>query len=596
MNRLAFRYSLPVLLFALSGAAYALGLGELRGQPSLGERFRLEVEILGDGKAALDPSCFRLIPPASGGDLPWLKKASLSIRKGSPSILEISSETPLRDPVTVLALQMACGHEVGREYVIFASPPKAAPPDLPVRQEVPLSSNPGASAKKPTPVVRPRNLAPRQADVPERLKPRVAEKRMAPNPVPDRLLLSNGEDVGEPSLRLATDLLSLSVGAKTAEATEAQREILRLEFRMLLSMNEQATSQLATAEKLRNMESTLGDLQQRAAEFSQRIEKGAPAEAPAAKPEAAPVAVPSVAVGNPEEDSSGISDWSFYGVILGVVLGLGGWFGWRKYQERRLDEADAGYQVAAPDLKIDPKREDEREESGVVDLAVEPNVSAAPLAVDLELDGGEAPAVSPAAAASSSSESMDSVLSISATTLDEHFEANPVMELADIMLSFGRVKGAAQALQEYIDNNPQEALQPWIRLMDVYRMAGMRNEFEAVSRNLNQNFNVEVQQWSGANAAAGSHTLDLVLDDVAEPAAAVPQAPKPECLEDMPRLMGMVCDLWGTGDVVGYLYQLLRDNRGGQRVGFALPVVEEILFLIELKETAHRMEKENVAS
>lgn len=306
--------------------------------------------------------------------------------------------------------------------------------------------------------------------------------------------------------------------------------------------------------------------------------------------------MPSVAVANPEEDSSGISDWSFYGVILGVALGLGGWFGWRKYQERRLDEADAGYQVAAPDLKVDPKREDEREESGVVDLAVEPNVSAAPMAVDLELDGGEAPAVSPAAAASSSSESMDSVLSISATTLDEHFEANPVMELADIMLSFGRVKGAAQALQEYIDNNPQEALQPWIRLMDVYRMAGMRNEFEAVSRNLNQNFNVEVQQWSGANAAAGSHTLDLVLDDVAEPAAAVPQAPKPECLEDMPRLMGMVCDLWSTGDVVGYLYQLLRDNRGGQRVGFALPVVEEILFLIELKETAHRMEKENVAS
>ncbi len=27
------------------------------------------------------------------------------------------------------------------------------------------------------------------------------------------------------------------------------------------------------------------------------------------------------------------------------------------------------------------------------------------------------------------------------------------MELSDIMLSFGRVKGAAQALQEYIDNN-----------------------------------------------------------------------------------------------------------------------------------------------
>jgi S1-C subfamily serine protease len=52
----------------------------------------------------------------------------------------------------------------------------------------------------------------------------------------------------------------------------------------------------------------------------------------------------------------------------------------------------------------------------------------------------------------------------------------------------------------------------------------------------------------------------------------------------------MVCELWRTGDVVGYLYQLLRDNRGGQRVGFALPVVEEILFLVELKETSNRIE------
>ena len=93
-------------------------------------------------------------------------------------------------------------------------------------------------------------------------------------------------------------------------------------------------------------------------------------------------------------------------------------------------------------------------------------------------------------------------MSISAATVNEHFEANPVMELAEIMLSFGRVKGAAQALQEYIDTNPQEALKPWIRLMDVYRMAGMRHEFEKVARELNKNFNVEVQKWELSAEAA----------------------------------------------------------------------------------------------
>jgi hypothetical protein len=204
--------------------------------------------------------------------------------------------------------------------------------------------------------------------------------------------------------------------------------------------------------------------------------------------------------------------------------------------------------------------------------------------VDVELDAGgenlsgrsEMPVKAP-----ERGQGQDSVMSINATTLDEHFEANPVMELADIMLSFGRVKGAAQALQEYIDHNPQDALQPWIRLMDVYRMAGMRAEFENVARNLNLHFNVEVQSWDDALSG-----IDVPSSDSERPVA-----PRPQTLEDLPRLMNTIVDLWNSGDVVGYLYQLLRDNRGGQRLGFSLPVVEDVLFLIELKETANRMEK-----
>lgn len=579
MNRLAFRCSVPVLLLALSGAAYALGLGELHGQPSLGERLRLEVDILGEGKGSLDPGCFRLVQPAGGADLPWLKKATLSIRKGSPSVLQINSDAPLREPITQVALSVGCGHEFSREYTLLASPASATapPPVLPPVERPPVARQQAPRTPRPS---RP-NVLPAQLEAPQRLAPVPVAKRQAPSGLPDRLMLSSGEDVGEPSLRLATDLPGLAPAA----VTDAQRDILRLEFRMLLAMNEQATTQLATAEKLRNMEGTLGELQQRATDFSQRVEKGAtPAETDVAGP--GTVASKPAAPAPEPEDSSG---FGLYGVLLGALVGLLGWFGWRKYQERKASMQDEGREDSSY-LMVDPKRDGEREEPGVVDLPVEPAASGSSMAVDLELDSaGAAPVKAPAAA---HSESLDSVLSVSATTLDEHFEANPVMELADIMLSFGRVKGAAQALQEYIDNNPQEALQPWIRLMDVYRMAGMRAEFEAVSRNLNQNFNVEVQEWAPSGAEP---SLDLVLEEEASPEP-VPVAPRAECLEDMPRLMSTVCDLWGSGDVVGYLYQLLRDNRGGQRVGFSLPVVEEILFLIELKETAQRMEKEAVTS
>jgi hypothetical protein len=173
------------------------------------------------------------------------------------------------------------------------------------------------------------------------------------------------------------------------------------------------------------------------------------------------------------------------------------------------------------------------------------------------------------------------------------------MELADIMLSFGRVKGAAQALQEYIDNNPQEALQPWIRLMDVYRLAGMRDEFEAVAQNLNQHFNVEVQSW---DASRPDEVLDFVLDagtaSLVEPPRQSSEGNLLESgLEEMTRIMECVVRLWPDDEyVLEYLNQLLRDNRGGQRQGFSLVVVDDILFLIELKETIASLAKEAAAA
>lgn len=587
LDRLVFRYSASLCMLVLSGSVAAVGLGELRGQPVLGNSIRLEIALLGTEKQPLDAACFRLVQPDGSSDLPWLKKASLSIRKGVPTLLEIRSEAPLREPILQLAIQLGCGHEISRDYIVMASPARegatlVAEP-RPDHAEAPVASTPVRKT------VRNRPVMPIAVEPPAKLSPQKSERRSAEKGLPDRLMLSGAADVGEPSLRLATELL-LGVGAK-----EAQREILRLEFRMLLAMHEQATSQMAVAEKLRNMEGTLGELQQLAGEFAQRVEKegGVPVPSvPAVVVQPQALAVPEANIPvRPQpnlpapvvKESSGPTEWGVYGVLLGVVLGLAGWFGWRKYRERQQEFAEIEPQTHVPEVRVDPQRAEEHEELGGIDLPFEAAAMGMPMQVDVELDAKDdvAPATSPEPERSPA-HPQDSILSINATTLDEHFEANPVMELADIMLSFGRVKGAAQALQEFIDHNPQEALQPWIRLMDVYRMAGMRAEFENVARNLNLNFNVEVQSWDSTKSALSTNSSEDMAD--------LPLAPRPQSLEDLPRLLQTVLELWESGDVVGYLYQLLRDNRGGQRQGFSLPVVEDILFLIELKETSNRME------
>jgi predicted negative regulator of RcsB-dependent stress response len=568
---------LSALSFALlfSGDVIALGLGELRSMPNLGDRLRLEIEIIGTPKEIIDPACFRLSQAPNQDDLPRLKQATFSIRKGNPAILEIRSDAPLRDPILQLSIHIACGHEMVRNYIILASPE----PISALTSDAPLS--PGAARvpvsdlrlgdsppprKRSASRVRARSTAPEQLQkvVPDRVVPRATLEGIS-----DRLMLS-GVDVGDPSLLLSTEMLSPS--ADRASVNEAQREILRLEFRTLLALHEQATTQLAAAEKLRSLEASLTELKRQADILTQ---SAVPPTVAKPLPPTKPVVV--------EPEESFVSEWGLYLLLIALLLAVGGFLGWRNYRERQLRALDDDIALSSPDFPVDPKRSEEREELGGVDLDVDPAIMGAPMKLDFPLDEDIDAEKAPKATAVA--QKNDSLMSISATTVDEHFEANPVLELADIMLSFGRVKGAAQALQEYIDQNPQEALQPWIRLMEVYRLAGLREEFEKVAHNLNQNFNVEIQQWDPVESKSNWHNIDMLLDDSIEQVTQVqPEQTKVESMEDLVWIVDRVTELWADGDVIGYLQRLLRDNREGKRAGFALQVVADMLFLVELKE------------
>ena len=524
-----FRFSLIAALVALSGEVAAIGLGELRGKPALGDKPRFELDILGAGTGSLDAGCFQLKQPAGDDSLPWLKQATFSVRRGNPAVLEIRSSTPLSDPVLGVAVYVSCGHDMVREYVVFASPPTGRVADVSPPLRAPATTS---APRRQVAAVRPATVSASSAPVSSQL----AEPAKLP----------------------------------VAQGSAAPAE-----------------------DKIKSMEATVGELQQRAADLTQRIEEAAaiPPAGQAVPPEAKPVSPAPVQAAAPSapagETKSGGSGWSLYGALFGALLAVAAWLGWRSYSQRRQE---AGGAFGAPDVVVDPQRMDEHEERGGVDLQMDPVAMVTPAKLDVGAAGAQ-----PAMPGAGSSSRLDSVMSISAATVDEHFEANPVMELAEIMLSFGRVKGAAQALQEYIDANPQEALKPWIRLMDVYRMAGMRHEFERVARELNKNFNVEIQKWE-LPAEEADTSVDVVLDADHSRPASRPDEVRVEGVESMPAIMEQVLMRWPEGDVIGYLNQLLRDNRGGTRIGFALPVVSDILFLIDLKEVAKTIEGESAAT
>jgi pilus assembly protein FimV len=581
---LKFRFSLAFLLAAVSGAVSAIGLGDLRGQPALGDRFSLAVNLLGVKNSPPDASCFQLVRPQQEVSLPWLRDAALRVVHGPQPLLEIHSAQVLREPIMQLAVHVSCGYEIQREYTLLASPRIESAQE----QVRPVASPSGSSRAKqqggdakPLPGISATSSekASRKSAVPAS-SPAQASAARKEDPA-DRLMLSSAGDA-EPASRLEK---LFAQQLMTAEPDAKRRELLQQEFRMLLALQEKANKDAEATEKLSTMEAELLELRENIQGLSDGVvansgvvstEQAVPQLADVRPQERPPVKSDAQSVAVVEESS--LSDWMLYGLLIGILLGVAGWLSWHIYRDRvarrALEDEHLPSQKAI--VKLDDGEEVPRSGAAItnnpvhaVALAVERDDLLVTNSFSEPLPLEQKPEIDP--------------FPIGNASLEDDLDVSPVMELADIMLSFGRVKGAAQALQEFVDNNPQEALQPWIRLMDVYRMAGMREEFEHVARNLNRNFNVEIQSWEAvANATASIDPLPS------------PESGNPVVLgvEDMPGIISSLVRVWGSDDVVGYLHQLLRDNRSGQRQGFPLPVVEDILFLIELKETSNRMTAE----
>jgi hypothetical protein len=135
----------------------------------------------------------------------------------------------------------------------------------------------------------------------------------------------------------------------------------------------------------------------------------------------------------------------------------------------------------------------------------------------------------------------------------------PTLELAGIMLSLGLEQGAAQALVEYTEANPRQALHHWLKLLDIYRSSGNQEEFKEAAEKLRQNFNIQAENW--AKASAG-------------------EAPT---LEHFSRVSEHIQQAWSRpAECIDYLRNLLEDTREGSRAGFPQAVAEEILLLIDI--------------
>ena len=533
--------ALPVALWSLS--AWAVGLGDLTARSRLGEPLRAEIRLLNLGGAELDPGCVRRVTPADY-DVPWIHSARFRV---AGDTLIITTREPMNHPIAMLGVQLGCESPVRRDYPILLQPPMGLNTDVSPPEAAP--AQPSGNRASPVPRSVPPRAAPgvhdAQAATPAQKQPRPRRQEHTPaqRPAPsnsDRLILGSGAEAGLAPLRMSLLLSS----PPTGDETDGTRQALRQEQRTLAEIDDRISAQLEVDEKIRRLEEYQKMLKERVAQLDQQ-KPAATASAPQVSP--TPPA--------PSRDTllETLKDWGPAAGGIGVVLAGLGALRWLR-RRRKAEEAEMTTEPAfendigasAPPHTISrPKREEPAE------MRAMPPVQHS---------------VAPQPPADTSAEWVDPTFAPPHPipfdeTVDEQDSA---LELAEIMMSFGRTQGAAETLADYIRNNPRQAVKPWLKLLDVYHVAGMRAEFEALTRQLNKTFNVKMVSWNDFKA--------------------VRTAPA-DSVEQMPHIIQRLQELWGTQEAQAYIHQILRDNRDGTRQGFPLSVVEELLLLLSILDS-----------
>ncbi|NTV11484.1 MAG: hypothetical protein HGA47_12015 [Zoogloea sp.] len=512
-------------------------------QSALGEPLHVEVRLISAPGERADASCIKLFQ-TPGDDLPWVRNARITL-EGRNRIL-INGREAVSHPIIMLGLKLGCGSELQREYPLLLQPPttrqvqppaptqeaRFAPP--PARPKAPArSSEQGASSEHHGSTGTRRSAGGAASAVTARsrdgareanthLAAGTPEKHAAARQ--DHLVLA-GDEPGSGSLHLE---ISLGDPSRVERTSDAERERLRQEQRLIQALDEKITTQLELADKLRQMEAFQASLANRANELGMRPQPGA---APVA---AAPAAAEAPAAGD-------MPEWIWPVALAAGALAGGLGLAWLLRWRRRSQEYDL-----SDDTLVEDESADENSPANTSDLHASFSDDSIPYAApEQDRSAQEWPEQALAGVHDEASDDESSAL-----------------ELAEIMMSFGRIQGAAETLADYIRQNPRQAVEPWVKLLEVYRAAGMRAEFEALTRQLNKTFNVKVVSWDEFDQARHA----------------------PDTIEQMPHIVKNLQAMWGTPAAQAYIHKLMRDNRDGTRQGFPLYVVDELLMLLAVLE------------
>lgn len=457
------------------------------------------------------------------------------------------------------------------------------------------------------PDTRRRAFLPASGGIDEKSAAKESTSKALPNPVrreksaalkpagrmANRLVISGDADEAssgsEASLRLSTELSTRF----SSKVSENSRTLLRLEYKLLSALYVQAEQQLAMAEQVRNLEASFEEMRLATESTAHQTETAMAAtaksislaETPAlgALPQTPPVTAisPSQAPAVTVEQAKAKPEESFsWSLEILIVLSLIGALSWAFARRSRKNLPEPAAVAADDDLCIPPpaaSAESHDPRAAEAEHEAPQPVKASGIMPDIVLDDALPPPPD-----TINFEKQDRP--VKHLEIDETGDYRTVIELADIMVCFGRIKGATQALEEFLARDPGAALVPWMKLLEVFRANDMREEFETYALKLREHFNVAPASW------------ELAGESLREPISPVDESnisiedllQKLPTIGTLPHIRENILKSWDSSDGLAYLTHLLRDTRDGKRSGFPLVIARELQFLLELLENRYQ--------
>ena len=140
-------------------------------------------------------------------------------------------------------------------------------------------------------------------------------------------------------------------------------------------------------------------------------------------------------------------------------------------------------------------------------------------------------------------------------SVEEFNDEQDILDHADVFLSHGRTSLAIQLLQNHLIDHPKKSVTEWLFLLDLLAKDDMQALYEQTALECKEHFNIRIAAFSNDEGSSKQH------------------------LEDFPRLVAGLEQVWGTPAAQVYLDDLIYNARLETRVGFEKAVVEELLLL-----------------